>query len=122
MTFYTAQRVVSIRGKTGINAFRRTAAAPPASEAQVEVEHIEVPPGGNDVQSYLDVTAPSSLPVDVILARIDEYAAAAQTPVLPTHVGLQGIQIVFGCKLGLEKRWRDELRELARALTLLPPN
>lgn len=116
MIFLTAQRVVSLRGQTGVNVFRRTASEPPAEDAVVEAEYIEVPPGGNTVHSYLDVEAPQGMSAEEVARVIDEVAGTGARLELPLRLERDGLSILFGCAVEIEARWRDELRDLARYL------
>ena len=117
MTFLTAQRVVSPAGATGVNAFRRSASAPPAEDAVVEAEYIEVSPGGNAVRSYLDIEAPSELSPEDIVRVVNEVAGSPQQLRLPISLERLGLHIHFGCEQSLETSWREELCDLARYLT-----
>ncbi len=68
MRYLTAQKVVSpATGQTGINSFRYAKAAVRSFEllqtadvGELEAQHVEVPPGGNDILCYLDVLAPDT--------------------------------------------------------------
>ena len=68
MRYLTAQKVVSpATGQTGINSFRYAKAAVRSFEllqtadvGELEAQHLEVPPGGNDILCYLDVLAPDT--------------------------------------------------------------
>ncbi|MCA2977643.1 MAG: hypothetical protein INH37_05115 [Myxococcaceae bacterium] len=68
MRYLTAQKVVSpATGQTGINSFRYANAAVRSFEllqtadvGELEAQHVEVPPGGNDILCYLDVLAPDA--------------------------------------------------------------
>lgn len=117
MTFYTAQRVLSSSGLLGVNAFRRRATVPPAEEARVEARHIEVPMGGNEVLSYLDIAAPDGFsPGDIALA-LNDLISTTTPKGFPLELEHKGLRIAFGLNLGIEPQWREELRDLARYLS-----
>ena len=109
MIVYTAQRVRSARGLSGVNAFRR-------DRSGLERQYIEVPPGGNLVRSYLDVEAPEETPLERVLSFVEAISSGPAVETLPLNAEESGIRLEFCCEQALAATWRDELRELASAL------
>ncbi len=67
MIYLTAQKVISPKAQTGVNAFRYAQTAVRSFElvevedpGVLEAQRLEVPPGGNEVICFLDVLAPDA--------------------------------------------------------------
>jgi len=134
--YLTAHRVSAPGDKqTGINCFRYQHAEPvpgvswdaPDLATIVEefpgtlVSHqIEVPPGGNDVHSYLDIVCSDTTRVEDIEAALDEYERTWDASRLASVIHLRGVAVRLGLRLRHEPQALQELRTLREcALKLL---
>jgi hypothetical protein len=104
--YATAQRVRSTGGKEGLNGFLHMHGPgfpwppdpwnlPETRPGEQVSEDVDVPPGGNNVRSYLDVIAPDKTPADEIDAALtslwlelsaDESGLGAPQEPLPNPV------------------------------------
>ncbi|HEX8703925.1 MAG TPA: hypothetical protein VF815_34155 [Myxococcaceae bacterium] len=81
---------------------------------------IEVPPGGNDVHSYLDIVCSDTARVEDIEAALDEYEQTWAASRLASVVHLREIAVRLGMQLRHEPQALQELRTLREsALKLL---
>lgn len=133
--YATAHRVVRVTtGRTGVNAFLHKhgdrfpwPAEPwrlPESDPGVQThDNVHVPPGGNQVRSYLDVLAPDEATpdeIDVALTGLwlelvaDEAGAASPTGPLPNPILYRRGRVVlrFGVEPALEGSRAGEMSEL----------
>lgn len=119
----TAQRVRSVSGVEGINAFCSLhgeyswpgpppSGVPDSNPGERANEIIAVPPGGNRVRSYLDVIAPDETPTTEILAAVPVFLTAVQTSPLPWVATAGRCTFRFGLEAGREGVWIAELRAL----------
>jgi hypothetical protein len=134
--YLTAHRVSAPGDKqTGINCFRYQHTQPvPGVDwttpdlAKIAEEfpgtlvsrQLEVPPGGNDVHSYLDIVCSDTARVEDIEAALDEYERAWDASRMASVVHLPGIAVRLGMQLRHEPQALQELRTLREsALKLL---
>jgi hypothetical protein len=95
-------------------------AAPPAgipdnNPGELMATHIEVPPPGNRVRSYLDVVAPDETPWSEIHESFIAFASQAQQQAFP-WVGVVGRCLFrINLELGLAQQWHHEIANLYRA-------
>lgn len=123
----SAQRVRSPHGVSGINRYAYRHGRQPWSVANLEaLEHaatlvsqdLEVPPGGNEVRSFLDVFAPDGTsPVE--LARLAASVRGGPDPTsFPAVFTCGSVVFRLGLVFGLVPSWRNELTDLASRLVL----
>ncbi len=123
----SAQRVRSPHGVLGINRYAYRHGGHPWSVADLEaLEHaaslvsqdLEVPPGGNEVRSFLDIFAPDGTsPVE--LARLAAAVRGGADPNLfPATFVFGTVVFRLGLVFGLVPSWRSEVTELATRLVL----
>lgn len=136
--YATAQRVRSRAGAVGINGFLHVHGVhflwpeqpwllPERDSGAQTHEHIEVPPGGNEVISYLDVLAPDGAAPEEVEAALtglwlelvaDEAGPPAPQGRVPDPVVYQHGQVTL--RLGVEGRLLGaralEVAELRRVL------
>lgn len=123
----SAQRVRSQHGVLGINRYAYRHGGHPWSVADLEaLEHaaslvsqdLEVPPGGNEVSSFLDIFAPDGTsPVE--LARLTASVRGGADPTsFPATFTLGAAVFRLGLVFGLVPSWRTELTDLAARLVL----
>lgn len=123
----SAQRVRSRHGVTGINVYvyrHPPGAWDPSSlealerGAGLELQELEVPPGGNDVRSYLDLFAPEGTSSSE-LARVTAVIRSGPDPSSFPAVFEDGpIVIRLGLVFGLVPSWRNELTDLVSRVLL----
>jgi hypothetical protein len=127
-----AQRVVSPKGATGINAFcylhgsNVWLAEPPPEIAShpgnLVNSQIEVKPPGNRVRSYLDLLAPDDSPNRKLAADVRDIInlyEKAPVPPLPLVVSCGDARITFNAEFQIAVAWRVEIEILAgRALSV----
>lgn len=117
-----AQRVVSTSGKAGTNAFvyrhgNYTGAEPPDPddfEGILVGSIVELPPGGNNVSSYLDVVVPDEWSIERIDHLVEEVRSTS-TMRLPCRIVRGPALVRFGLSERLASIWRGELRALYQA-------
>lgn len=130
--YATAHRVLARRSQQqGINAFLhlhdsssevvdwrspdRFAVVTEQNPGRLVNEVIEIIPGGNEVQSHLDVVAPDGTPLDAVRAAL---AKAAE--ILPDGEARSlsdgNIVVAFGCQIGLRGAEKLEFDELSAAI------
>ncbi len=97
-----------------MNAFRRRPGQP-------EEVYVEVPPGGNAVRSYFDLEVPDDASLADVFAFVDRVAGGPSVASLPITVSAHEMTLTFSCDLALAPAWREELRDLARYLSLPTP-
>jgi hypothetical protein len=130
--YATAHRVWSRRSdRGGINAFLHRhdrpddavdwnapdllAVVTESSPGRLVSEVIEVVPGGNEVQSHLDVVAPDDTPPDAIRGAL--LKAAQELPEgSQRHVKHGDVIVAFDCQIGLRGAERLEFDVLVAAL------
>lgn len=116
----TAQHVRASTGAEGINAFCRLHGAnewtDPAPEdlsaGELVNQAITIPPGGNDVRSYLDVIAPDETPTQEIRSAVMLFIARSRGRPLPWIGTIGRCTFRFGVELGLYASWAEEFRRL----------
>jgi hypothetical protein len=122
----TAQRVRNLAGHTGINAFCNLHGPydwfgePPEGVPDLNPggrvnEQVGVPPGGNRVQSYLDIVAPDETPTAEIVASVQKFLVAVRQQELPWVATVGRTTFRFGLDQGLEQQWAEEFRTLLQA-------
>lgn len=122
----TAQRVVSSAAEEGVNAFcnlhgpytwegEPPAGIPESDPGEPANQRIAVPPGGNQVRSYLDVVAPDETPTSEVLSAVQQFVVAMRDRPLPWKSTIGRCTIRFGIDLGLEQKWVEEFRLLFEA-------
>jgi hypothetical protein len=119
----TAQRVRSRERSVGINAYvyRHDAVGEPVwptldeDPGQLIGEQRQVPPGFNEVLSYLDVAA-EGLDPEALLNAIETLDGFVAMQDLPIVESVKGVEIRFGAVLGLSgEPARLELHNLGRS-------
>lgn len=124
--YLTAQRVVSpASGKTGINAYAYSHGldwqVPPESvldtpPTELTAEHVEVPPPGNRVRSYLDIAVPVTASPDEVSEAMTAFLSARQGQAFPWE-GVEGrCAFRLGMEQALATMWRVELAALLKSL------
>jgi hypothetical protein len=122
----TAQRVRSLAGREGINAFcnlhgpydwvgEPPAGIPDTNPGERVHEIASIAPGGNHVQSYLDIVAPDETPTAEILAGVRRFVVAVRNQALPWSATVGRCTFRFGLDLRLEQQWAAEFQELLEA-------
>jgi hypothetical protein len=119
----TAQHVRTSEGVEGINAFCRFHGPhewtdqPPEDlpEGELVNQNISLPPGGNDVRSYLDITAPDETPTQEIRKAIVQFIERSRGRSLPWTGTIGRCTLRFGVEQALHVRWHEELRQLLLA-------
>jgi hypothetical protein len=128
MKLLSAQRVRSSDGVVGINAFRYRAEVLDEphidfdaldGRAVLEHESLALPPGGNQVLSYLDVMTRDDLDPSRMAAWIIEVCGSTELGPPPFEQKRSGDRLRFNVVLGLVPTWREELSDLAGRLLLL---
>lgn len=124
--FLAAQRVVSPTTKRGgINAFLYshrgltwTSAPPSGLDDQFSGvlidQSISVPPPGNRVRSFLDITAPDDLPWPEVRSAFMRFLAEKQQEDLPWVGDVDVCRFKVNMELALAAEWREELAKLYR--------
>ncbi len=135
--YVAAQRVRSASA-VGINVFiyqHAPARVPTLSNGAMDVERVAetfqgqlvsssapIPPGGNEVLSYLDVAAPDGTPLSVFEALSFPHGPPGATPAGVPHIwwtnGTNGIGLRFGARFYIVdyKRAAEEFEQLQRAI------
>lgn len=123
----SAQRVRTSQGVTGINRYvyrhapgvRNTLDLTALEQAAVlHAQDFEVPPGGNDVRSYLDIFAPEGTSsVDIARAAVVIRGGPDPTS-FPAMFFCDSIVFRLGLVFGLVPSWRNELTDLVSRLLL----
>lgn len=116
----TAQHVRASTGEEGINAFCRLHGLhawtdpPPEDLAAGELvnQAISLPPGGNDVRSYLDVIAPDETPTQEIRNAVVPFVGRSRGRTLPWIATIGRCTFRFGVEQGLHASWSEEFRRL----------
>ena len=125
----TAQRVVSPKGQEGINAFcylhgpYHWLGEPPPEimndPGHRTNSHVEVPPPGNRVRSYLDIIAPDHVPSDKIARDVVDAVSLLSARPLPIKIHSGDTTFIFNAELRLAEGWQGELKALLwRALAV----
>lgn len=123
----SAQRVRSVQGLTGINlyVYRHAAGAWDTSNldvleqaASLESQDFEVPPGNNDVRSYLDIFAPEGTHAADIARVAASIRGGPDPSSFPAVVAVDTIVFRLGLVFGLVPSWRNELTDLVSRLML----
>jgi hypothetical protein len=73
---------------------------------------ISLPPGGNDVRSYLDVIAPDETPTQEIRNAVVPFVDRARGRTLPWTETIGRCTFRFGVEQGLHASWPEEFRRL----------
>lgn len=122
----TAQRVRSIKGDDGVNAFYyRHGAIPgwvarppkgiPDDNPGIRVNATtEIEPGGNLVVSYLDIIAPDETPASEVLASLQGFLSLEHRQ-LPWVATVDRCTFRFWVQPTLVSRWAEEFKALAKA-------
>ena len=138
--YLTAHRVHSrVHGRAGINAFRYlhgdarlpgmswdvpdVGLVAQAYPGRLDLDETEVPPGGNDVLSYLDVVAADGTSAQTFRAALEQFRERVGHRATPLRETIDRVGIQFGLVLGLEgqeQREFDSLRERIWALLDTP--
>lgn len=126
--YLTAQRVRSRQsGQEGVNAFFHSHGThtwheepppellPEQEPGELVHEHIEVPPPGNAVRSYLDIIAPDEITTPQIVEKARRLLDGAEARALPWNVAFGNCLFRFGLEQALLPRWNEELGALLRA-------
>lgn len=115
-----AQHVRSSTGAEGINAFCRLHGPhewpdpPPEELAAGELVNqvVSLPPGSNDVRSYLDVIAPDETPTQEIRNAVVQFINRSRGRALPWAETIGRCTFRFGVERGLHESWTAEFRRL----------
>jgi hypothetical protein len=118
-----AQHVRAKAGDAGINAFCRlhgprewTDPRPDDLDAGELVNQVlSIPPGGNNVRSYLDVIAPDETPTQEIRNAVVQFVDRSRGRPLPWTETIGRCTFRFGVEKGLHERWPEEFRKLLLA-------
>lgn len=126
--YLTAQRVVSpSSGATGVNAYCYIHGfdwtSPPDSildalPNEPSSEHIEVPPPGNRVRSYLDIAVPDSASAEELSEAFHAFVAAHREQELPWCGVYKRCAFRLGMEQSLASSWRAEVAALLRAVAM----
>jgi hypothetical protein len=73
---------------------------------------ISLPPGGNDVRSYLDVIAPDETPTQEIRNAVVPFVDRSRGRALPWAETIGRCTFRFGVEQGLHASWPEEFRRL----------
>jgi hypothetical protein len=119
----TAQHVRASTGAEGINTFCRVHGPkewpetfpPDLPRGELVNQAISIPPGGNRVRSYLDVTAPDEISTQEIRNAVVPFIAQSRGHALPWAGKIGRCTFRFGVETGLHASWPDELRQLVLA-------
>jgi hypothetical protein len=122
----SAQRVRSPQGLVGVNTYvYRHAAGRWSSDlarleadAELVAQQFEIPPGGNDVRSYLDVFAPEETPIAEIAQAATRIRSGADPASFPTVFHDGDLSLRFGLVAGLVPSWHTEWTDLISRLLL----
>jgi hypothetical protein len=130
--YITAQRVRDAEGNTAIHVFRyrHDPERYPFPENPLTVAHhapgilelheTELPMGGNDVLSYLDLIAPEEVLINAARERLRELAPLLEKRTLPAALQLGDVTVVFGAMLPSASPVEEYEILLERALHMLP--
>jgi hypothetical protein len=116
----TAQHVRASTGAEGINAFCRIHGSndwmdPRAGDlgsGELVNQTISLPPGGNDVRSYLEVIAPDDTPTQEIRNAVVPFVDQSRGLTLPWTATIGRRTFRFGVEQGLHASWPEEFRRL----------
>lgn len=120
----TAQHVRASTGAEGINASCRLHglrewADPPSGDLAGDLaagelvnQAISLPPGGNDVRSYLDVIAPDETPTQEIRNAVVLFVDRSRGRTLPWTETIGRCTFRFGVEQELHASWSEEFRRL----------
>jgi len=122
----SAQRVRSARGVVGVNLYEYRHVAPGWSidldvlehDAELMRQEFEIPPGGNDVRSYLDVFAPEGTNALEIARAVAAARSGTDPSAFPALFHEGDVTLRLGLVFGLVPTWRSELTDLAARLLL----
>lgn len=123
----SAQRVRSPQGLTGINCYvyRHAPGAWKISDlaalehaAILEAQDFEVPPGGNDVRSYLDIFVPEGTSSTEIAGIAAAIRGGPNPSSFPAAFAFGAIVFRLGLVYGLVPSWRHELTDLVSRIML----
>ncbi|QDU65468.1 hypothetical protein [Engelhardtia mirabilis] len=132
MKLFSAQRVKNDDGVVGINTYRYHVDGDRVDgddidqlggRARLEINHFDLPPGRNQVLSFLDVLTPDDTGLEQIAEWIKEVHGDTEIEAPPIirrdeERGVLRLNLVRG----LVPTWREELRDLAGRLLLLLPD
>lgn len=120
----TAQRVISPSGVQGINAFCYLHGPyfwldepPPeisGSQGQLTNSHVEVPPPGNRVRSYLEILAPDETPSGSISKDVLDCTGFFERQSMPIQMQSGDTHFTFDIDGELAPAWHRELALLLR--------
>jgi hypothetical protein len=120
----TAQHVRAPTGAEGINAFCRmhgprgwtdsTSGDPAGDLAAGELvnQAISIPPGGNEVRSYLDVIAPDETTTQELRSAVVLFVDRSRGRTLPWAETIGRCTFRFGVEQALHASWPEEFRQL----------
>ena len=123
--YLAAQHVRSSSGREGINAFCHMhgsyvwLGAPPEeflpenNPGMLVAKHIDVPPPGNSVRSYLDIIAPDEMSTEHLFSNVRRFLSTPPLR-LPCALVVEDCLFRFNLEQGLMPNWRNELVNLAR--------
>ncbi len=126
--YRTAHRVVDpASGREGINAFCYEhpgvvwQGLPPEGIPDVDpgvlaAQHLELPPPGNRVRSYLDIVSPDETPAAEVRSSLLRFLSEAQGRPLPWEGVVGRCLFRLGVEADLAPDWPEELATLYRAI------
>lgn len=122
----SAQRVRSLEGAEGINAFCFSHGSyiweglppqgiPDQDPGMLVAQSITLPPPGNRVRAYLDIVAPDETPPSEVQSAFVTFVSEAQHSTMP-WIGVVG-RCLFrvGMDFAIAQQWQAELARLYRA-------
>jgi hypothetical protein len=130
--YITAQRVRNAEGKTAIHTFRHRhdsercpfpenpLTVPYQAPGVLEVHEAELPMGGNDVLSYLDLIAAEHNPIAAARERLRDLGPLLEGRMLPVAVQLGDVTVIFGTTSHIASPIEEYGLLLERALGMLP--
>lgn len=124
--YITAQRVLAASSQEeGINAFLHkhsiswTGTPPkgiPEQDPGALVDrHVEIPPGGNRVRSYLDIIAPETIAWSSVREQLLKFVASKAATAFPWVQVRGNLKFVVNMDSTLAASWQTELAQLYQA-------
>ena len=117
-----AQRVIAPAGTQGVNAFcylhgpyRWLDRAPPEIAMNPGVlvnSHVEVPPPGNRVRSFLEILAPDATASQQLQSDISDSVSLFENQPFPLSVQIGSTSFQFNVERALAPAWHHEIEVL----------
>ena len=120
--YLTAHKVKNREGHIGINSFRYETVeqSKSAMDRTLTDKVISIPPGGNTVLGYLDISTDDPIPVPAAVKKaLAEFSEILKDEDLPIKREIDGISIVFCASFGMIGQKLELLKDLTSHIVSL---